>query len=242
MFLLSSQKLKQAGLCACLMIAINSQANADSEHRFITVTGMGEVSAAPDTAWVTSGVNTQAGTAAQALSDNNKLMQEILEVFNDADIEDSHIQTSGFNVHPIYDYSSASNKPRLTGYQVTNSVTAKLTELDKLGDLLDDIVNAGSNQVSGIRFGFDDDEELLDQARTKAMENAMKKAQLYAKSVDAKVGDVVSISETGASLPTPVFRHAEMAQARMADSGSVPVMKGEQEISATVTVVYELDN
>ncbi len=70
----------------------------------------------------------------------------------------------------------------------------------------------------------------------------MKKARLYATAVDAEVGEVVSISETGANLPTPVFRRAEMAQAKMMDAGSVPVMKGEQELSATVTVVYELEN
>ena len=242
MFLLSIGKLKQVSLAGLLIIAVSSTAMAETENRFITVTGEGQVSATPDTAWVTSGVNTQSETAAQALKDNNKIMQEMLAVFNDADIEENHIQTSGFNVHPIYDYANNSNKPRLTGYQVRNSITAKLTDLDKLGELLDDIVNAGSNQVSGINFGFDDDEELLDQARINAMANALKKAQLYANSIDAEVGDVVSISETGATIPTPVFRTAEMAQARMADSGSVPVMKGEQELSARVTVVYELDN
>jgi len=242
MFLLSIGKLTQASLLGLLIITVSTVTMAETENRFITVTGEGEVSAVPDTAWVTSGVNTQASTAAKALSDNNKLMQEMLEVFSDADIDEKHIQTAGFNIHPIYDYGANPNPPRLNGYQVSNSITAKLTDLDKLGELLDDIVNAGSNQVSGIQFGFNNDEELLDQARQNAMANAMKKARLYAKAVDAEVGDVVSISETGAILPAPVFRHAEMAQSKIMDSGSVPVMKGEQELIATVTVVYELDN
>lgn len=237
--LLSIRKLTQASLLGLL---ISTAAMADTENRYITVSGEGEVSAVPDTAWVTSGVNTQAGTAAQALSENNKLMQEMLDVFKDADIEEKHIQTTGFNIHPVYDYSANSNPPKLTGYQVSNSITAKLTELEELGQLLDDIVNAGSNQVSGIQFGFDNDEQLLDQARQNAMTDAMRKAQLYADAVDAKVGDVVSISETGAVLPAPAYRLAEVAQASRMDAGSVPVMKGEKELTATVTVVYELDN
>ena len=242
MFLLSARKRLLICLFGIVSLVAGNAALAETEYRYITVNGEGEVSAAPDTAWVTSGVNTQASTAGQALNDNNKLVEEMLEVFSNADIEEKHIQTAGFNVSPIYDYSGNSNPPKLTGYQVTNSITAKLTELDKLGELLDDIVEAGSNQVSGIRFGFDDDEELLDQARKHAMANAMKKAQLYAKEADAKVGDVISISETGARLPQPVFQRAEMAQARVMDSGAVPVMKGEQELSTTVTVVYELKN
>lgn len=242
MCFLTKQKLILPGLLAVLLMAANPQAMAEMENRFITVTGKGEVSAAPDTVWVTSGVNTQADTAEQALGENNSLMQEMLDVFNDADIEESQIQTSGFSVQPVYDYSSGSKKPMLTGYQVTNSVTAKLTELDKLGDLLDDIVKAGSNKISGVRFGFADDEALLDQARTKAMENALNKARIYASAVDAEIGDVVSISETGTNVPAPVYRQARMAQATMAEGApSVPVMKGEQDISATVTVVFELE-
>ena len=240
MYLLSTSKRLLILLMAISILSLTSVAMAESDHRYITVTGKGEVSAAPDTVWITSGVNTQASTAAQALDDNNELMQDMLGVFKDADIEEKNIQTSGFNVSPIYDYSTNSRPPKLTGYQVNNSITAKLTQLDKLGELLDEIVSAGSNQISGIRFGFDDDEELLDQARKFAMANAMKKAQLYAEEADAKVGDVVSISESSARLPTPVYQRAEMPQAKMMDAGSVPIMKGEQALSTTITVVYEL--
>ena len=242
MFSYAVNKLFQASVVGLALMAAATMAMAEEQHRYISVTGEGKVSAAPDTAWITSGVNTQASTAAQALEDNNELIQGMLDVFSDADIEEKHIQTSGFNVSPIYDYSANSNPPKLTGYQVTNSITAKLVDLDKLGELLDDIVGAGSNQVSGIRFGFNDDEQLLDEARKQAMANALKKAQLYADQADAKVGDVISISETGTRLPAPIFHRAEMAQAKMMDAGSVPVMKGEQELSALITVVYELKN
>ncbi len=218
-----------------------TMAIADDKGRYITVTGKGEISEVPDTAWVSSGVSIQAETAAEAMKKNNKLMEQIIEVFLDADIDKKHIQTSGFNVHPVYDYSKNSKPPKLVGYQVSNNVTVKVTDLDKLGDLLDDVVESGSNQISGIRFGFADDEALLDQARKAAIINARKKAELYADAANVDVADVISISESGVRFPQPVYHRAEMAQAKMMDS-SVPVMSGEQEISASVTVVYQLED
>ena len=242
MFLKNTRQIVLASLFGVMVMVISSQTMAEVENRYITVQGHGETSAPPDTAWVSSGVNTQADTADEALKQNNSLMQEVIDVFKDADIDDKNIQTSGFNVHPVYDYSRNTSPPKLTGYQVSNSVTVKLTDLDRLGELLDDVVNAGSNQISGIRFGFDDNEALLDEARKNAIANALKKAQLYAQAADVEVGDVVSISEMQINFPQPVYHRAEMAQAKMMDAGSVPVMSGEQEISASVNVVYELEN
>ena len=241
MYFIATRQFIQAAFMALILIMGTTLAMADDKGRYITVSGKGEVSAPPDTAWISSGVNTQAKTAADALKENNQRMEQVIEVFLDADIDEKNIQTSGFNVHPVYDYSRDNKPPKLAGYQVTNNVTVKVTDLEKLGDLLDDVVESGSNQISGIRFGFADDEALLDQARKAAIANAKKKAKLYADAADVDVGDVVSISETGVRMPEPVYHRAEMRQAKMMDS-SVPVMGGEQEISASVTVVYELED
>jgi hypothetical protein len=226
---------------AVMILSTTTLAMAENVNRYITVTGKGKVSAVPDTAWVTSGVNTQAKTAAEALNKNTNLMKAVIEVFKDFDIKDKNIQTSGFNVHPVYDYSKDSRPPKLIGYRVSNSVTVKITDINKLGELLDKLVSSGSNQISGIRFGFDDNKALLDEARKDAIANTRKKAQLYAQAAGVDVGDVVSINELGTRLPRPIYRRTEMDQAKMmASSGSVPVMSGEQNISASVTVVYEL--
>jgi hypothetical protein len=241
MFFKNSKQLVVTTLLVVMILSTTTQVMAENVNRYITVTGKGEVSAVPDTAWVTSGVNTQAKTAAEALNKNTNLMKKVIEVFKDTDIKDKNIQTSGFNVHPIYDYSKDSRPPKLIGYRVSNSVTVKITDINKLGELLDKLVSSGSNQISGIRFGFDDNKTLLDEARKGAIANTRKKAQLYAQAAGVDVGDVVSINELGTKLPRPIYRRTEMDQAKMmASSGSVPVMSGEQNISASVTVVYEL--
>ena len=219
---------------------------ANSEKRYITVTGHGKISAVPDTAWVTGGVHTQAKTATEALNNNNNLIEAVIKVLKNAKISTKNIQTSGFNVYPIYDHSKGSghrkpNSPKITGYRVSNSVTIKIIDTDKLGKLLDKLVSSGSNQISGIRFGFNDSRELLDEARKLAITDAEKKAKLYAETAGINVGNIISISESGAILPQPVYRYTEMRQAKiMSDASTVPVVSGEQDISASINVVYEL--
>ncbi len=120
-------------------------------------------------------------------------------------------------------------------------MTIKIIDTDKLGKLLDKLVSSGSNQISGIRFGFNDSQELLDEARKLAITNAGEKAKLYAKTAGVDVGNIISISELGARMPQPVYRLTEMRQAKiMSDASTVPVVSGEQDISASVNVVYEL--
>ncbi len=97
-----------------LMIVSTMTWAADSEKRYITVTGHGKISAIPDTAWVSGGVHTQAKTATEALNNNNNLMEAVIEVLKNANIRNKNIQTSGFNVHPIYDRSKSSGYRSLT--------------------------------------------------------------------------------------------------------------------------------
>jgi uncharacterized protein YggE len=219
---------------------------ADNEKRYITVTGHGKVSAIPDTAWVSGGVHTQAKTAAEALNNNNNLMEAVIKALKNINIRNKDIQTSGFNIHPIYDHSKGPgyrkpNSPKITSYRVANSVVIKIIDTDKLGKLLDKLVTSGSNQISGVRFGFNNNQELLDEARKLAITDARKKANLYAKTAGVDVGNIISISELGTRLPQPVYRLTHLSKANiMSDSSTVPVVNGEQDISASVNLVYEL--
>lgn len=241
MFFKNSLYLMLAIIFSVVFFSTTTQAIADSERRYITVTGKGKISATPDIAWVSSGVSTHAKTASEALIKNNNLMQAVIQVLINANIKDKNIQTSGFSVHPVYDYPKNSTSPKLTSYRVSNTVTVKITDIDKLGELLDKLVSSGSNKISGIRLGFDNNLELLNEARKNAIANAKSKAQLYAQAADVDLGNVVSISELDTRLPQPVYWHAEMGQTKMM-ARPVPVMKGEQDISTSVTVVYELKN
>ena len=207
--------------------------------RLITVSGRGEASAAPDQARITAGVVTQGQTAADALAANSRAMTGVFDTLKKAGIPEKSIQTSNFNVSPQYTpYKSDSPEPRkIIGYQVSNTVTVKVSDLKKLGPDLDALVSSGANQVSGVSFSIRDTTALAQEARTEAVKDAMAHAETFAKAAGVELGPVVSIGEGGVSAPRPAFM--AMRAAPMA-APPPPMAAGEQTVSADVTMSFEI--
>ena len=234
-------KLAAAPLAAFLLL-LHGPVFADDGGRAgalrtLSVTGSGEVSAVPDTALVTGGVTTEAADARSALDANSKAVSDIFAALAQAGVAPADIQTRNFVVSPRYDRSQRGEIGKIVAYQVTNQVAVRVRALEKLGLLLDRLVSAGANQMGGIAFYVDKADAMTDEARKRAVADARRKAELYAAEAGAKVGRVLAISEAGARPPQPVFR--AMAMADRAES--VPVARGEQTISATMTITYELE-
>lgn len=207
-----------------------------SSPRLISVSGEGVVTAVPDMASISVGVTTQAKDATSALAANNRAMAALFEVLDDFDIAANDRQSSGFNVYPRYDRpADGRSASEITSYVVSNQLTIRLRDIDRLGDLLAAVVESGSNQLGSLAFGNTDSDRLLDEARTRAVANARHKASLYAEAAGGKLGHVVSITEGGASPPVPMMRGAMMAE-----MAAVPVAAGENEYRAVVNVVFEL--
>jgi len=206
---------------------------ADAAERMVTVTGEASVSVAPDTAVIRIGVTTLGKNAREASETNAKQMTAVLAAIEGSGIPDRDVQTSLLSVQPKYDPNKGGTA-RLTGFQVTNRVTVKIRDVDALPAILDRAIGAGANEMSGIEFVVSEQSKMLDQARSEAIADARRKAELYAQAAGAKIGAVVSISEEGGSpTPRPV-RQAMRASA-------VPVAPGEQELRAMVTVSYLLE-
>jgi len=210
----------------------------------ISVQGQGEVTATPDTAMINSGVTTQAATAREALDANSAAMDELIAALKDAGIEERDIQTSNFSVNPNYVYSDARDEngyslpPRIDGYQVSNTVTVRVRDLETLGAILDKSVTVGANTINGISFSVADPSEVLDKARRAAVKDARAKAELYAEAAGVDLGELESISESqGVSgpQPYPMYARAEAAAA-------VPVSAGELSFSVSVNVAWEMGN
>lgn len=216
-----------------------------SDDGTISVVGHGEVSAAPDTAFVTSGVTTQGATAREALDANSAAMSELIQTLKDAGIAERDIQTSGFSVNPNYVYSDARDEngyqlpPKISGYQVMNTVTVRVRALDTLGGVLDKAVTVGANTINGVSFSVADPADLLDQARADALADARRKAEVYEKSGLFELGDLHQISET-----TNYGQPVPMAEAMMFDraASAVPVATGELVYSIDVQVTWEIDD
>jgi uncharacterized protein YggE len=217
-----------------------------ADPALISISGNGQVTAAPDTAFVNSGVTTQGATAREALDANTKAMNELLATLKEAGIEARDVQTSGFSVSPNYVYSDArdangySLPPRIDGYQVYNTVNVRIRDLASLGAVLDKQVNVGANTINGITFSVADPSKLYDEARKAAFADAREKATLYAEAAGEGLGKLKSISETqGYDQPQPYMMKA------MADSAAaapVPVATGELSFTINVQVTWSTED
>lgn len=203
-----------------------------STERTITVSGQGRISARPDTAVVRLGVQTQADTAQAALDENSANMQAVISTTLDAGIAEEDIQTQGIRLQPIYDRSEdEQQQPEVTGYRASNTVEVTVRDLDNVGSVLDAVVEAGSNTIDSIRFEVSDTDEALAQAREAAVNNAREKAEQLTSLVDAELGEVITIRETGFTPPTPVALET-------VERAAVPVQPGTQFVEASVEITW----
>jgi uncharacterized protein len=207
-----------------------------------SISGQGTATAAPDMAVVTSGVVTEATTAREALDANTAAMDKLLASLKASGLEERDIATSGFSIQPRYLYAQkpdgTQEAPRITGYEVRNTVTVKVRDLGKLGGILDRVVTEGSNQIDGLAFDIADKKRLLDEARRGAVEDAKSKAEVFATAAGVKLGRVRELTDNVNAPPVPP--RPMMMRAEMAKSADVPVARGEQEIEVGVNVVWEI--
>jgi uncharacterized protein len=224
-------------LLTSLMVPNPSAARSDEQPRTISVSGSGMVAVTPDMATVRVGVSSRDASPAKALKDNTARVTKLFKTLDTFGLEKRDIQTSSFNVNPVYTRRRPPNTPPvIEAYDVTNMVTLRLRNLDKLGALLEALVIDGANRLNGLSFGVSKPEEQLDQARKLAIKDAKRKAKLYAKEADVDVGDVLKISENGSGRPRP-----QMFKASRMSAEAAPVAAGEQQISASVSVIFEID-
>jgi len=210
------------------------------------MSGHGEIMAKPDTAYVTSGVTSQAATAKDALAANTADMTALIGVLKDAGVAEEDIQTSGFAVNPNYIYSDQRDAngyqlpPKISGYTVTNSVTVHVRDLSILGTMLDKEVSVGANTINGINFAVENPSALYDQARKAAFADAKGKADLYADAAGVGLGAIENISENqGYTQPPQPYLYKATAAA--ADrSAPVPVEAGQLTFSIDVAITWDL--
>jgi uncharacterized protein YggE len=220
--------MRALALLICLLLPLGNAAALD---RLVTVIGEGTVSVPPDMANVYLGVTTQAASAREASDANARRMTALLTVIKSGGIAENDIQTSSLSLQP---QMGGGNTPRITGFQASNQVTVRVRDLSALSALLDKTIAAGANDVSGIEFSVSDRSRALDRARKDAVDDARRKAELFAAAAGAKVGAVVTIQETTHQPPVrPMMR-------TMREAASVPIEPGEQKLQVSVTIAYEL--
>jgi uncharacterized protein len=229
-----------AGVAAMLLAA---PALADTDiPPAISVTGEATISAPPDLAQIDAGVASDAKTAREASDANNAAMAKVLQALKSANIDDKDVQTSRLSLQPQYaspaSYAPPASSrpgPTVTGYRASNHVTVKLRDVAKVAGVIDTLVAAGANEIGGINFTVSQASKLLDEAREKAVADARRKAEIYAKAAGVTLGTPLSISEGGAPV-IPMFR-AKMAPMAAA---ATPIAQGEETLSVSVNVTWAI--
>lgn len=209
---------------------------APSDGTLLSVSASAEASRVPDVASLSTGVVTQAADANAALRANSTQMAKVVAAIKAAGIAERDIQTTGINIHPQYRYAE-NQPPVITGYQASNTVSIKVRDVTKIGEVLDALVASGANQVNGPSFEIDQPETVYDEARQAALKKAQARAEMYARSLGLRVRRIVSISEGGGFQPPMPMMKAMAMDARME---SAPVSPGETTLSANLDVVFEL--
>ncbi|WP_379549790.1 SIMPL domain-containing protein [Qipengyuania sp. DGS5-3] len=197
------------------------------------------IQSAPDVAQVGAGVITSAPTATAAMRENAANMRAVIAELRKMGIDEDDIQTSNFSVRPKYDYDRENELQVLTGYQVINSVSVRLRNLDEVGETLDTLILAGANNISGPNFSLEDDAEVKAEARAKAFARGMEMARDYARLAGYSDVRILEVSES-------IFTSGPRPQAMMvrdvaaASPASTPISAGEVGTSVSISVKYEM--
>lgn len=209
----------------------------------ISMSAEGKATATPDLAMISIGVVSSAASAKLVQDDMSAKANKITDFVKKQGIDPKDITTSNFSIYPSYDFRNGQNT--INGYQGSENITIKIHGVDKSTDkvskILDGAVTSGSNQIQGITFSFDDPDNLRQVARKQAIEKAKQKAQELADATGLRLGKIVSISESGGGgFPTPLPYAVGMGGE--SDIKSVPptIEPGNQDITASVNVVFEL--
>ncbi len=232
----------KASFLAFAIIGLSSLAiaqDAASSARSITVIGQGEASGPPDRASINAGVNTLAPSVVESSEQNQAIIERIMAALKQEGIEDADIQTADYSVWPEQQHDPrGTGEITITGYRVNNTVRINVKDIERLGNLLAAVTNAGATSIHGVGFSVKDTVALEDRARAAAMADARARAEALAGLAGVKLGKVMNISTSpGGSYPMPMMGGGR----EMAMSASVPgISSGQLSINVQVQVSYEI--
>lgn len=201
----------------------------------VSAAGTGDASAAPDEAEMSFGVVVRDPKADEALKKASAAADTIIAAVKKAGVASEDVQTQNLSVYPEYRDGKDSTL-QITGYTANVSVRAKIRDIEKVGEVIAAASGAGANEISGPTFTLSDEAPARDEAIEKAIEDARRRAEVMAKAVGKRLGEVVSVSEQGVTVPVYYAR----AEAAYDYSATPKIEPGTLEVTASVTVVFEL--
>jgi uncharacterized protein YggE len=213
--------------------------NLNSQQQGIWVNGEGKVSAVPDTATLSLGIEAEETSVAEAQAQASEAMDKVMNALKDNGLAEKDIQTQYFNIYQVTKWDPETQEQVVTGYRVTNMVTAKIRNIDKVGTIIDAVVAAGGDltRINSIDFSIDDPSTYYEEARKEAMADAETKANQLAELAGIILGKPTYISESSNS-PLVVSRTG--SEVKAAEAAETPISPGELEININIQIAYEI--
>jgi len=239
--------LSVVGLAGCggsdLVLEGVEGININSQQQGIWVSGQGEVSATPDIVNLRVGIEAQEKTVAEAQEQASEAMEGVMTALTDNGVAENDIQTLYFNIGQVTSWNRDKEESEVIGYRVTNTVVAKIRNVDDAGSIIDAVVEAGGDliRIDSISFSIDDPSTYYEEVRAEAMADAKSKAEQLAELGGVTLGSPTYISEGSIYVPSSVYRGMDYA---MEEEGEVsietPISPGEIDITLNVQVAYAI--
>jgi len=223
-------------LMLTLVLALGCTAYAEESTATITATGSGVVMVESDVATISLGVSEQSADVITAQNTVNQKIAAIRAALIDAGVDNADINTDSLYIYANYDYSDGAQT--VVGYNASNSLSIRTTEIDKVGNLIDVAFAAGANQLNGVNFSKQDSSEAQAQALTMATQNAMAKAKTIADAAGVRLLSIRSIEEGNSysfdSGLNVMYARAEDSAAAFGTDVQAAMIS----VSANVTIEY----
>lgn len=210
--------------------------------REVSIEATGKAYAAPDVALVNLGIEAKGKTAGAAVKEGTKVMNSVSDELVKMGVEKKDIKTTSYYLSPNYNWTQSEGSKQ-EGYVLNQSVTVKVRDLEKVGDIIAKATSLGANTVGDLSFTVDDEEKAKDEARKDAIEKVKAKAKLMAEQAGFKLGDAVSYYEYAPyndGKSEMMYASADSGMGGGGATSTPQISAGEQEIQLTVSMSYRL--
>ncbi len=211
----------------------------------ITVAGQAEKFVKPDLAVINLGVTTEEETVSEVMQENTRIMNDIIEALKEDALSDENIKTKQFNLSPRYEWRTKSDyiegERILVGYQITQTLEARISDFDKIGAIIQKAADLGANQIGALTFIIEDEDIIKNELREEAIAQAKGKAKELASQLGVSLKRIIYFRE---EVPTTLWARGagDMAYKESIESPMTPsIQSGESKVEVNVSITYEIN-
>ncbi|MCL5069747.1 MAG: SIMPL domain-containing protein [Actinobacteria bacterium] len=218
----------------------NSESASQILENTISVSGAGDIKIVPDQVVADIGIVTEKPTTQDAVNTNSTISNKVIDAIKKINAANMTIQTVGYNLTPLYDYSNQNQPPKLYAYQVASTVRVKTTDIGKIGEIIATATQSGATNISSVGFDLTDStrKKAVNDALAIATKDATDKANAIAQSMGLKIDKISYVTESGVSVPGPIISLQAESAAKAGAVNPPPILPTEVEVMANITVVF----